>query len=49
MWLDPWVPPFVLFGCWFSPWELSGVWGEGVGSIEVREAKLITIVTNNIN
>jgi hypothetical protein len=26
MWLDPWVPPCVLFGWWFSPWELWGVW-----------------------
>jgi hypothetical protein len=27
MWLEPWVPPWVLF-CWFSPWELRevGVW-----------------------
>jgi len=22
MWLEPWVPPCVLFGWWFSPWEL---------------------------
>jgi hypothetical protein len=26
MWLEPWVPPCVLFGWWFSPWELLGVW-----------------------
>jgi hypothetical protein len=25
MWLEPWVPPCVLFGWWFSPWELLGV------------------------
>jgi hypothetical protein len=24
MWLKPWVPPCVLFGWWFSPWELWG-------------------------
>ena len=24
--LEPWVPPCVLFGWWFSPWEL---WGGG--------------------
>jgi hypothetical protein len=22
MWLEPWVPPYVLFVWWFSPWEL---------------------------
>jgi hypothetical protein len=22
--LEPWVPPCVLFGWWFSPWELGG-------------------------
>jgi hypothetical protein len=27
--LKPWVPPCVLFGWWFSPWEL---WGVLVGS-----------------
>jgi hypothetical protein len=27
--LEPWVPPCVLFGWWFSPWEL---WGVLVGS-----------------
>ena len=26
MWLEPWVPPCVLFGWWFSPWELLGYW-----------------------
>jgi hypothetical protein len=26
MWLEPWVPPCVLFGWWFSPWEC---WGGG--------------------
>jgi hypothetical protein len=26
MQLDPWVPPCVLFGWWFSAWELWGVW-----------------------
>jgi hypothetical protein len=25
-WLEPWVPPCVLFGWRFSPWELWGVW-----------------------
>jgi hypothetical protein len=24
--LEPWVPPCVLFGWWFSFWELVGVW-----------------------
>jgi hypothetical protein len=24
--LEPWVPPCVFFGWWFSPWELWGVW-----------------------
>jgi hypothetical protein len=24
--LELWVPPCVLFGWWFSPWELWGVW-----------------------
>jgi hypothetical protein len=24
--LEPWIPPCVLFGWWFSPWELWGVW-----------------------
>ena len=24
MWLEPWVPPCVLLGWWFSPWELLG-------------------------
>jgi hypothetical protein len=26
MQLEPWVPPCVLFRCWFSPWELWGYW-----------------------
>ena len=26
MYLEPWVPPFVLFGWWFSSWELWVVW-----------------------
>jgi hypothetical protein len=26
MWLVPWVPPCVLLGWWFSPWELGGLW-----------------------
>jgi hypothetical protein len=26
MWLEPWVPPRVLFGWWFSPWKLWGYW-----------------------
>jgi hypothetical protein len=26
MQLEPWVPPCILFGWWFSPWELWGVW-----------------------
>jgi hypothetical protein len=26
MQLEPWVPPCVLFGWWFSPWKLLGVW-----------------------
>jgi hypothetical protein len=24
MWKEPWVPPCVLFGWWFSPWALWG-------------------------
>jgi hypothetical protein len=24
--LEPWVPPCVLFGWWFSPWELWGIY-----------------------
>jgi hypothetical protein len=24
--LEPWVPPCVLFGWWFNPWELWGYW-----------------------
>jgi hypothetical protein len=23
---QPWVPPCVLFGWWYSPWELQRVW-----------------------
>jgi hypothetical protein len=26
MWLEPWVPPCILLGWWFSPWELWQVW-----------------------
>jgi hypothetical protein len=26
MWLEPWVPPCVLFSWGFSPWELWGYW-----------------------
>ena len=26
MWLEPWVSPCVLFGWWFTPWELWGIW-----------------------
>jgi hypothetical protein len=26
MQVKPWVPPFVPFGWWFSPWELWGYW-----------------------
>jgi hypothetical protein len=26
MWLEPWVPPCILFGWWFSPWEPWGYW-----------------------
>jgi hypothetical protein len=26
MWLETWVTPCVLFGWWFSPWELWGYW-----------------------
>jgi hypothetical protein len=24
--LEPWVPPCVLFGWWFSSWELGRIW-----------------------
>ena len=26
MWLESWVPPCILFGWWFSHWELWGYW-----------------------
>jgi hypothetical protein len=26
MHLEPWIPPCVLFGWWFSPWKLWGYW-----------------------
>jgi hypothetical protein len=26
MQLEPWLPPCVFFGWWFSPWELWGYW-----------------------
>ena len=26
MQLEPWVPPCVLFGWWFNPWGLWGIW-----------------------
>jgi hypothetical protein len=26
MQLEPWVSPCILFGGWFSPWELWGYW-----------------------
>ena len=26
MQLEPWVPPCIFFGWWFSPWELWGNW-----------------------
>jgi hypothetical protein len=26
MQMEPWVPPCVLFGWWFSPWEFLGYW-----------------------
>jgi hypothetical protein len=26
IWLKPWVPPCVLFGWWFRPWEVWGFW-----------------------
>jgi hypothetical protein len=26
MWLEPWVPPCVLFDKWFTPWEPWGYW-----------------------
>jgi len=26
MQLEPWIPPCVFFGWWFSPWELGLVW-----------------------
>jgi len=26
MWLEPWISSCVLFGWWFSPWELWAVW-----------------------
>jgi hypothetical protein len=32
MWLEPWVLPYVLFGWWFSPWELWKFWSSGSSS-----------------
>jgi len=32
MQLEPWLPPCVLFGWWFSPWELCG---EGVWLVDI--------------
>jgi len=32
MWLEPWVPPCVLFDCRFSPLEL---WGRGVWLVDI--------------
>jgi hypothetical protein len=29
MQLEPWVPPGVPLGWWFSHWELWGIWGSG--------------------
>ena len=26
MLLEPWVPPCLLLGWWFSPWDLWGIW-----------------------
>jgi hypothetical protein len=26
MQLEPWVPPCIVFGWWFSAWKLWGVW-----------------------
>ena len=26
MQLELWVPPVVVFGWWFNPWELCGIW-----------------------
>jgi hypothetical protein len=26
MQLEPWVSPYMLFGWWFSPWELLSYW-----------------------
>jgi hypothetical protein len=26
MQLEPWGPPCILFGWWFSPWKLWGIW-----------------------
>jgi hypothetical protein len=33
MWLGPWVIPCVLFGWWFSPWELWG--GGGIWLVDI--------------
>lgn len=32
MWLEPWVSPCVLLGCWFSSWDL---WGGGVWLVDI--------------
>ena len=37
--LEPWVPPCVLFGWWFSPWEL---WGYRLVHIVVPPVRLQT-------
>jgi hypothetical protein len=36
MQLEPWVAPCVLFGWWFSPWELWEVWLVNIVVISVR-------------
>jgi hypothetical protein len=32
MWLEPWVPPCVVFGWWFIPWEF---WGGGYWLVHI--------------
>jgi hypothetical protein len=44
MQLEPWVPPCVLFGWWFSPWELWGVWLAGE-TAQLLKARLTTKTT----
>jgi hypothetical protein len=32
IWLELWIPPCLLFGWWFSPWQL---WGRGIWLVDI--------------